>query len=176
MKTATMKVWVLVLLAKRPRIPHTLLKKKGSIMAWTVKKPILVPYDFSSHSRLAVEKALELAESPSLIHILHVLPTFVPLAPEGFPVEAIDDRVRLEAAQQSLNEEFADSRFASIPREVLIGDPGMVCVDRAEAIEAELIIVPSHGRSGFSRLLLGSVAERIVRLAKCPVLILKISQ
>jgi nucleotide-binding universal stress UspA family protein len=52
----------------------------------------------------------------------------------------------------------------------------MVCVDRAEAIDAELIIVPSHGRSGFSRLLLGSVAERIVRLAKCPVLILKISQ
>ena len=145
-------------------------------MAWTVTKPVLVPYDFSSHSRLAVEKALELVESASLIHILHVLPTFVPLAPEGFPVEAIDDRVRLEAAQQSLNEEFADSRFASIPREVLIGDPGMVCVDRADAIDAELIIVPSHGRSGFSRLLLGSVAERIVRLAKCPVLILKISQ
>lgn len=143
-------------------------------MAFSVKDPVLVPFDFSTHSRVAVDKALEIAGSPSQIHILHVLPTFVPLAPEGFPVEAIDDRVRLEYTQKALEEEFADSKYAGIVREVVIGDPGTSCVERAEAIGAELIIVPSHGRSGLSRLLLGSVAERILRLAKCPVLVLKV--
>lgn len=143
-------------------------------MAWTLRESVLVPFDFSSHSRVAVDKALEIAESPSLVHILHVLPTFIPLAPEGFPVEAIDDRVRFEYTQKSLDEEFADTKYSGIAREVLIGDPGTVCAERAEAIAAGLIIVPSHGRSGLSRMLLGSVAERIIRLAKCPVLVLKI--
>ncbi len=143
-------------------------------MALSVREPILVPFDFSTHSRSAVDKALEIADSPSQIHVLHVLPTFVPLAPEGFPVEAIDDRVRLEYTQKALEEEFADSKYAGISREVLIGDPGIVCVERAEAIKAGLLVVPSHGRSGLSRLLLGSVAERIIRLAKCPVLVLRI--
>ena len=143
-------------------------------MAFSLEKPILVPFDFSTHSRVAVDKALEIANSPSQIHILHVLPTFVPLAPEGFPVEAIDDRVRLEYTQKALEEEFADSKYAGIAREVVIGDPGTSCVERAEAIGAELVVVPSHGRSGLSRLLLGSVAERIIRLAKCPVLVLKV--
>jgi nucleotide-binding universal stress UspA family protein len=143
-------------------------------MAWSVREPILVPFDFSTHSRVAVDKALEIADSPSRIHILHVLPTFVPLAPEGFPVEAIDDRVRLEYTQKSLEEEFADSKYAGIAREVLIGDPGTVCAERAEAINAGLLVVPSHGRSGITRMLLGSVAERIIRLAKCPILVIKI--
>jgi nucleotide-binding universal stress UspA family protein len=143
-------------------------------MAWSVREPILVPFDFSTHSRVAVDKALEIADSPSQVHVLHVLPTFIPLAPEGFPVEAIDDRVRLEYTQKSLEEEFADSKYAGIAREVLIGDPGTVCVERAEAINAGLLVVPSHGRSGITRMLLGSVAERIIRLAKCPILVIKI--
>ena len=144
-------------------------------MAWSTREPVLVPFDFSSHSRVAVDKALEIAESPSQVHVLHVLPTFIPLAPEGFPVEAIDDRVRLEYTQQSLDEEFADGKYAGIVREVLIGDPGTVCAERAEALGAGLIVLPSHGRSGLSRILLGSVAERVIRLAKSPVLVLKIS-
>ena len=60
-------------------------------------------------------------------------------------------------------------------REVLVGDPGTVCADRAASLKAELIVIPSHGRSGVSRLLLGSVTERIVRLAPCPVLVLKLN-
>ena len=127
-----------------------------------------------SHSRLAVDKALALADSPSCVHVLHVLPSFVPLAPEGFPLESIDDSVRLDSAQKSLEEDFADQRYAGVAREVLIGDPGTVCADRAETLDAELLVVPSHGRSGVSRLLLGSVAERIIRLSKRPVLVLKI--
>ena len=144
-------------------------------MAWTINKLILVPFDFSEHSHLAVDKAIELATINSQIHILQVLPTFIPLAPEGFPLEAIDDQVRVENTAKALDKEFADPRYAGILKEVLVGDPGTTCVERAEEIGAELIVVASHGRSGISRFLLGSVAERILRLAKCPVLVIKIT-
>lgn len=145
-------------------------------MAWSISKAVLVPYDFSSHSQVAVDKALSIADSPSQVHILHVLPTFIPLAPEGFPVEAIDDQVRLEYTQKALDEEFADLRYAQCSKEVMIGDPGTTCVERAKSIGADLIVIPSHGRSGITRLVLGSVAERVVRFSHVPVLVLKIAQ
>jgi nucleotide-binding universal stress UspA family protein len=144
-------------------------------MAWTIRKPILVPFDFSDHSHLAVDKAIELAESPSQVHILHVLPTFVPLAPEGLPVESIDEPLRLQVAEAALQREFSDHRYLGVHLDIRVGDPGTTCADQSETLDADLIVVPSHGRSGISRLLLGSVAERILRLAKCPVLVLKIS-
>jgi nucleotide-binding universal stress UspA family protein len=56
---------------------------------------------------------------------------------------------------------------------VMFGDPGRTICTFAESEKASLIIVPSHGRSGFSRFMLGSVAERIVRHAPCPVLVLR---
>ena len=58
-------------------------------------------------------------------------------------------------------------------RQDVIGDPGHEITEYAEEIGASLIITPSHGRTGLSRLLIGSVAERVVRLAKCPVMVLK---
>lgn len=145
-------------------------------MAWSISKAVLVPYDFSTHSRVAVDRALTIADSPSQVHILHVLPTFIPLAPEGFPVEAIDDQVRLDSTQKALDEEFADLRYAQCSREVMFGDPGLTCVQRAEAIGADLIVIPSHGRSGITRLVLGSVAERVIRFSQVPVLVLKIAE
>jgi nucleotide-binding universal stress UspA family protein len=141
-------------------------------MSWTIKKPILVPYDFSEHSHKAVDKALELAGNSTLVHVLHVLP--YPLLPKSFPAEEIDDQVRIDYAAKLLAGEFQDAHYKGVLREVLVGDPGTVCSDRAEAMKADLIVLPSHGRSGVSRLLLGSVTERIVRLAKCPVLVLKV--
>ena len=57
--------------------------------------------------------------------------------------------------------------------DVEFGDPGNQIVDFAERISAELIVIPSHGRTGIERLLLGSVAERVARLAPCPVLVLR---
>ena len=143
-------------------------------MSWTIHNAILVPYDFSEHSHEAVEKAIELVGDPSQIHILHVLPTFNVLAPAGFPIEADDDQARIEYAQKLLAGEFQDSSYAGVVREVLVGDPGTVCAERAESLKADLIVIPSHGRSLVSRLLLGSVTERIVRLATCPVLVLKL--
>ena len=69
---------------------------------------------------------------------------------------------------------MSEKRYVGISHEILVGDAGTTVVDRAESLGAELIVVPSHGRSGLTRMLLGSVAERILRLAKCPVLVLKL--
>ena len=143
-------------------------------MSWTIQRAILVPYDFSQHSHTAVEKAIALAKDPSQVHILHVLPSFVTLAPAGFPIESVDDGPRVEYAKKLMAGEFQDAMYAGVTQEVLIGDPGTICADRAHSLNAELIVLPSHGRSGVSRLLLGSVTERIVRLATCPVLVLKL--
>ena len=142
-------------------------------MSWTIQNIILVPYDFSEHSHLAVEKALELATDPSQIYILHVLPPSTTLRPEGFQVDD-SEAIRIEYAQKLLAGDFQDPLYAGMFREVLVGDPGTVCADRATSLNADLIVIPSHGRSGVSRLLLGSVTERIVRLATCPVLVLKL--
>ena len=56
---------------------------------------------------------------------------------------------------------------------VAFGDPGDEITKHAETVHADLIVMPSHGRTGLKRLLIGSVAERVVRLAQCPVLVLR---
>jgi nucleotide-binding universal stress UspA family protein len=146
-------------------------------MSWTIYKTILVPYDFSEHSHSAVEKAMQLVADRSQIHILHVLPPFHASPTHGLLVddEAVNNKARIEYAQKLLAGDFQDPLYSRMIQEVLIGDPGTICVDRAASLEAELIVIPSHGRSGVSRLLLGSVTERIVRLAACPVLVMKLS-
>jgi nucleotide-binding universal stress UspA family protein len=59
---------------------------------------------------------------------------------------------------------------------VAFGDPGQRITAYAEEVGADVIVMPSHGRTGLKRLLLGSVAERVLRLAHCPVLVLKSKQ
>jgi nucleotide-binding universal stress UspA family protein len=143
-------------------------------MAWQTTGKILVPFDFSAPSHSAIDKAIEIAGSAKNVHVLHVLAPFVPLAPEGVPIEWIDEEKRMSHAVELLGKELSETRYAGVSQEVLVGDAGTTCAERAESLGAELIVLPSHGRSGISRLLLGSVAERIIRLAKCPVLVLKL--
>ena len=57
--------------------------------------------------------------------------------------------------------------------DVEIGDPGHRIADVAAKLGADLIVMPSHGRTGIERMLIGSVAERVLRLAHCPVLVLR---
>ena len=66
-----------------------------------------------------------------------------------------------------------NTSFEKVDFQVRFGDPGREIAAFAEKLHAELIVMPSHGRTGLSRSLIGSVAERVVRLAHCPVLILK---
>jgi nucleotide-binding universal stress UspA family protein len=144
-------------------------------MPWVPKKCVLVPYDFSDHSHRAIDLALEICDRPEHVHVFHVLPIMMPSDP-GMVWSMVEDSERIAHAKTALQSELNDPKYAGIQHEVVVGDPGTACTDRAEDLEADLIILPSHGRTGFTRFLLGSVAERIVRMAKCPVLVIKLEE
>lgn len=146
---------------------------KGTIMAWTINKPIVVPFDFSEYAMEAVRKAIELASDASLVHCLHVLPFITPTEP-GVAWGVIDDGERLKQALDSMHQQLPESTFGKMKVDVRFGDPGSVVAERAKELDAELIVIGSHGRSGFARLMLGSVAEHVTRLAPCPVLVVKL--
>jgi len=141
-------------------------------MAWLPKKTVVVPVDFSDNSFIALDTALELVASPADLHAIHVLPVLEPAEP-GVIWHTIDDDTRIHHAKQALQERLADAKYNDANIEVAIGDAGHSIADFAEQVGAELIVVPSHGRTGLKRILVGSVAERVMRLAHCPVLVLK---
>jgi nucleotide-binding universal stress UspA family protein len=142
-------------------------------MAWTIGKPIVVPFDFSDHAMEAVRKALELASDPTLVHCLHVLPFIIPTEP-GVAWGMVDDGERLRQALESMQAQLPEREFGKLHIDARFGDPGAVVAERAKDLDAELIVIGSHGRSGLVRLMLGSVAEQVTRLAPCPVLVVKL--
>jgi nucleotide-binding universal stress UspA family protein len=141
-------------------------------VAWLPKKCVVVPFDFSEQSDQSLQSAQEFVESLAGLHVVYVLPT-IELAEPGVIWETIDDDARRGHAEVAFRERFAQTPFAKVDFQVRFGDPGREIGAFAEQLQAELIVMPSHGRTGLSRLFIGSVAERVVRLAHCPVLILK---
>jgi universal stress protein A len=142
-------------------------------------KTFLVPTDFSSCARQAAEEALMLAKSFSgqvvFFHVLDLNPSYtvayahelgvsVPILPpspeelepeweaflSGLPLENVDWEKRAEEGQAA----------AAI-------------VDQAKQMQADMIVIGTHGRSGLPHMLLGSVAEKVVRMASCPVLTIR---
>lgn len=141
-------------------------------MNWFTEKQILVPFDFSDESVDAVRVALKLAASKEDVHVVHVLPEL----PAGDPYVVWDensDESRKKHARESMEKQLSDLDSGNIHLDIGIGNASSVIVAVAKKIAAGLIIIPSHGRTGVTRFLLGSVAERVVRLAPCPVLVLK---
>jgi nucleotide-binding universal stress UspA family protein len=151
----------------------TLTEQRGEVMSWTINRPIIVPFDFSDYALQAVRKAIEVAGNSSLITCLHVLPFITPTEP-GVAWGMIDDGERLRQALESMHQQLPESEFGRLQVEVRFGDPGSIVADRAKELDAELIVIGSHGRSGIVRLMLGSVAEHVTRLAPCPVLVVKL--
>ncbi|MCA9119285.1 MAG: universal stress protein [Planctomycetaceae bacterium] len=134
--------------------------------------PVVVPVDMSDESLAAVDIALQIADSPNRIHVLRILYDAQSSYPDAL-WEAIDHSKRRNAALEELQKSLADERYVDLKLCVEFGDPGHRITEHADAIRARLIVLPSHGRRGVKRLLVGSVAERVVRLARCPVLVIK---
>lgn len=139
---------------------------------WLPKQRVVVPVDFSDESFAAIDTALELVADASQVSLIYVLPVIDPAEP-GVIWTTVDDESRRHHADLALSERLTDSRYASIRREIAFGDPGHEIAAFAQRQHADLIVLPSHGRTGLTRLLIGSVAEKTVRLAHCPVLVLK---
>ena len=150
------------------------LRNGNRMSTWFNTRRIIVPFDFSDASASAITVAQKLARDETDIHILHVIPHLSATDP-GAVWESIDDEARKDHARRAVDEALAERKIetSGMHVDVGIGDPGHVVVDLAQEVEAGLIVVPSHGRTGIARVVLGSVAERIVRHAHCPVLVLK---
>ena len=138
------------------------------------QKPIIVPWDYSDMSKNALAKAFELAESGEQIEVIHVTP--YPSAVDVEPTViwgSYSEEVIRENLTNSFRDDIPEDKYPGIVFSALFGDPGTKISDRAKAVDAGLIVISSHGRKGLKRLLLGSVAERVIRLAPCPVLVLR---
>ena len=136
------------------------------------KSKMLVPVDFSEQSFAAVDVALDIAEDSSSVHVVHILHEPQSGHPDAIWV-TIDHAKRREHAMNELRSRLSDQKYESVQKQVEFGDPGIRIAEFAKELEVGLIVLPSHGRTGFKRLLIGSVAERIVRCAHCPVLVLR---
>ncbi len=135
-------------------------------------KRIVVPVDFSSDSLTAIDQALGIAESPSNVHVVHVIPE-LNVAEAGVIWQEIDNSTRSKHAMEKLHELLSEEKYGQLQFHVEIGDPGYRIADFAKQNGADLIVMPSHGRTGIAHMLLGSVAERVIRMSHCPVLVIK---
>lgn len=141
-------------------------------MSWLSGKPVVVPIDMSEFSLRACKVAFDIAPSVEQVRVLHVLPVLEPLEPD-MTWPNIDEGVRLENAKNTLETFLQEHGYENAVFELRYGDPGAEIARYAEEIEAGLIVIPSHGRGMFRRLLLGSTTDRVMHLSHCPVLVLK---
>ena len=134
---------------------------------------ILCPLDFSDASRHAIEHALAIARwSGAAVSALHVCRPMVVAALTGAGAgerDADGDLVRLGAAAASLVE-GAGARDLRVDVFVEAGDPARQILEHAQRHAASLIVMGTHGTAGFERWVLGSVTEKVLRKACCPVL------
>ncbi len=143
-------------------------------------KRILVPIDFSSSSRQALDHAVQLAQalgaSVEVLHVHEASPYVGPDTLAFLPVDLTDDR--WEEMRGELTWELAHfvgtDRARGLDVTVERGVPGDVIAQVARAHGADLIIMGTHGRTGLSRLVVGSVAETVMRRAPCPVMTVRV--
>jgi len=140
---------------------------------------ILVPVDFSEHASRSLDFAIELAKQfKGKLHLIHSYPIHpIMVSPYGVALPPDLDRTFREAADKQLGEWAARARNAGIAVETTTTSdtPAEAIVRCAEKIHADLIVMSTRGLTGLKHVVLGSVAERTLRLAPCPVLTLKAS-
>jgi len=138
-------------------------------------KTILCPLDFSDASYHALEYALRFARASDgtlvLPHILHD-----PMSEEFRPAGHVLPFNEVQKRAEAKLEEIRQQRLCGYPKCVLIaevGDPFAEILRIAKDYKVDLIVVATHGRTGLQHLLIGSVAEKIVRHAPCPVFVVR---
>jgi nucleotide-binding universal stress UspA family protein len=142
-------------------------------------RKILVPFDFSPHSREATRWAVDLAQrhdaSVTLAHVSQ--PIAFPPGPDGssiLTVDALAEAPRELAA--ALERARAEVEAEGVRAEscVLDGSPAAEIIELARARGFDLVVMGTHGRGWIAHALLGSVAEKVVRKAPCPVLTVRL--
>ena len=139
---------------------------------------ILFPTDFSEPAEYAWSYALTFAqEFGAEVHLLHVVtppPRLTEAYAVNFDPEQTVKALTVEAnASMDRQVEAAKSRGLVFRREVRVGVDHREIIDYATKNDIDLIVMATHGRTGLAHVLLGSVAEKVVRKAPCPVLTIK---
>jgi nucleotide-binding universal stress UspA family protein len=148
---------------------------------------VIVGVDYSDTSALALVEAITTARSRARNHV-HVVHCVLPVPTAGPMMGAsVAPVVDTERAADQLKQ-FVEKTLAEAPKPPLgddrplvdrltthlgVSDPRLAIVQLASDLDADLIVIGTHGRRGVSRLLLGSVAEGVVRIAPCPVLVVR---
>ncbi|MBX2797543.1 MAG: universal stress protein [Myxococcales bacterium] len=132
---------------------------------------IVVPHDLTELSDRSFPALESLGLLDATVHVVHVLPR-IDLSFPGVVWSADEDEPRRRHAHELLRDRLPESLRERAVVHVSVGDAGTRIVALAAEVGASLILMPSHGRSGMSRMLLGSVAEYVARFAQCPVIIL----
>lgn len=130
------------------------------------RKVILCPTDFSAAAKSALKTALELADEGAVVEVVHVFQT------PPYSTASMTALGRAEATEELQKIATKNARTAAQVRVKLLteGNVAEALIKYAQKIKADVIIMPTYGRKGLARALLGSVTERVVRLSTCPVL------
>jgi nucleotide-binding universal stress UspA family protein len=139
---------------------------------------VVVPVDFSPLSKHALRAALAMARrTPLEVHLLHVIPEYE--VHSAFHI-ALPAREEVEVkAQQWATKAFdtylrgEDLSGSTLVRAVRYGNPARLICEYTEEVGAAAIVIASHGRSGFERAVFGSVAEKVLRTCRQPVMVVK---
>ena len=141
---------------------------------------ILVPFNGSNTSERALQEAIKLAGGTGVLRLVYVLEEILPVGNDGFEyanMSILHENAR--TAAEGILAQAADSarKSGATVETILLQELGQGIVDIIihESLDwfADLIVIGTHGRTGLTRLLLGSVAEGVVREASMPVLLIR---
>jgi universal stress protein A len=140
-------------------------------------RQIMAPTDFSEGSKQAIAYAYELAQAIGaklvLLHVIEELPSYIGFVLPGGAAMILEDLGR--QACLDLAEVLPEAKAAEVEvtRRVVEGSPPHKILEVAAAEKIDLIVIATHGCTGFSHLFMGSVAEKVVRAAPCPVITIR---
>jgi nucleotide-binding universal stress UspA family protein len=141
---------------------------------------ILCPVGFDDQEGVALEASKQLGVESTTVYLLHVV-SALPAMGEPQVAKTRQDEKSSETKALTMLKELAVKRLSGVRYETLtetafLADTGKAILAVAREVQPDLIVMPTHGRSGLARLVMGSVTERVVREALCPVLTIRTSE
>lgn len=139
---------------------------------------ILCPVDFSDYTQQSLQLAASLASQSAVIHMLYVVVPQIVTDPGGFVIFESSTELMRKSAEELMQKKTIECKTA-FPHLNWIGSieisslPATAIVDFQNKEKSDLIVMGTHGRSGLSRWIMGSVAESVLRHCNCPVLFVK---